>query len=166
MILLRYFHVYDILNDYNITRMIFYSLAHLLKLNVFSQLSTTNKHSFTIIIGTVLWSVLWQFTRSYTGNNIIIKSIHVGFYYIVIADLYTMFMASNVIYNDNTSNKNFHNVNYYDTLKMQPINTTLNKLSVLSNDNDEDVVSEVSEDVPIIDEKQDEIINTNDVIAS
>lgn len=101
--------------------MIFYVLAHLLRLNFFSHWTVVNKHSFTIIIGTLLWSFLWQFTRSYTGNSIILKSIYTGFYYIVVADLYTFFMSSSSIYNDNIYNKNFHDINYYNTLEMQPI---------------------------------------------
>ena len=149
--------------------MIFYILAHFLKLNFFSQLTATNKHSFTIIIGTLLWSILWQFTKSYSGSNIIMKSIYAGFYYIVVADLYTLFMASSEIYNDKTSIKTFDNINYNDTLEMQSfkkVDTTPNKSSVPTNDNGEDVVSEVAEDVPIIDEKQVDITNTNDVISS
>lgn len=140
--------------------MIFYALAHFLRLNFFSQWTTLNKHSFTIITGTLLWSVLWQFTRSYTGESIILKSIYTGFYYIVVADLYTFFMTSSSIYNDNIYKKNFHDINYYNTLEMQPIpvNTKINKQMYVSspiittNDNivqntDNDKLSEVSEDV-------------------
>jgi len=135
--------------------MIFYTLAHFLRLNFFSQWTTVNKHSFTIIIGTLLWSILWQFTRSYTGNSIILNSIYTGFYYIVVADLYTFFMTSSSIYNNNIYNKNFHDINYYNTLEMQPIpvssfNTTRNNSPILINkkETNEDIVSEVSEDVP------------------
>lgn len=102
-------------------RMIFYLFAHILKLNVFSQWTTVNKHTFTIIIGTLLWSILWQFTRTYVGNSIIIRAIYSGFYYLVIADLYTFFMTSQTIYDNNIYNKNFHDINYYNTLEMQPL---------------------------------------------
>lgn len=156
--------------------MIFYTLAHFLRLNFFSQWTTVNKHSFTIIIGTLLWSVLWQFTRSYTGNSIIIKSIYTGFYYIVVADLYTFFMTSSSIYDNNIYNKNFHDINYYKTLEMQPIpvkkfNKTINQPTppIPNNDNgtNEDIVSEVSEDVSTNDDKPTiETINKNEEIVT
>lgn len=112
--------------------MIFYSLAHFLRLNFFSQWMTVNKYSFTIVVGTLLWSVLWQFTRSYIGNSIIIKSIHSGFYYIVIADLYTFFLNSSSIYSNNIYNKNFHDINYYNTLEMLPIPKSNKKTPISS----------------------------------
>ena len=158
--------------------MIFFTLANFLRLNFFSQWTTVNKHSSTIIIGTLLWSILWQFTRSYTGNSIIVKSIYTGFYYIVLADLYTFFMTSSSIYNDNIYNKNFHDINYYNTLEMQPIpvrsfNTKINKElhslspALTTNDNivqvpkiDDDKPSELSEDVS----NAEETINKNEEI--
>ncbi len=107
-----------------IIRMIFYLFAHILKLNFFSQWTTVNKHSFTIILGTLLWSILWQFTRTYVGNSIIIRAIYSGFYYLVVADLYTFFMTSRTLYDNNIYNKNFHDINYYNTLEMQPLPKT------------------------------------------
>lgn len=101
--------------------MIFYVLANTLKLNYFSQWSITSKHSFTVIIGTFIWALLWQFCKVYTGNSLILKTIYSGFYYLVIADLYTFFTLSGSMYNDNIYNKNFHDINYYGTLEMQPI---------------------------------------------
>jgi hypothetical protein len=148
------------LNDSNITRNDFLYTCSFVE---------TNKHSFTIIIGTLLWSILWQFTRSYTGSNIILKSIYAGFYYIVVADLYTLFMASNVMYSNNTANNNFHDINYYNTLEMQPVksfNATTNQLSKPSDNNGEDTVSEVSEDVPINnDETKVETTNKNEQLT-
>lgn len=140
--------------------MIFYIIAHLLKLNFFSEWTTVNKLSFTIIIGTFLWSVLWQFTRNYIGNSIIINSIYTGFYYLVIADLYTFFMSSTTMYNNNIYNKNFHDINYYNTLQMQPIRSNITKTTTLSSVQDEPPIntpeyehSDISDD--IVDDNQD-----------
>lgn len=143
--------------------MIFYIIANVLKLNFFSGWTVLNKHSFTIILGTFLWSILWQFTRLYTGDSIVLRAIHSGFYYLVLADLYTFLMMSSTLYNSNVHNNNFHDLNYYGTLEMQPFrssntnplttqNTMINDVKqeevhidnniTLSND---DTVSEVSD---------------------
>jgi hypothetical protein len=131
-------------SDNNITIMIFYLFANLLKLNFFSQWTIVNKHSFTIILGTFVWSILWQFTRTYTGTNVVLRAVYSGFYYLVLADLYTFFMTSGSMYNDNIYNKNFHDINYYGTLEMQPIRplytnkpTTLNTMINEINDSNE-----------------------------
>jgi hypothetical protein len=123
---LRCYCFFDIFSDNNTTKMIFYILANLLKLNFFSQWTVVNKHSFTIILGTFVWSILWQFTRTYTGTNVVLRAIYSGFYYLVLADLYTFFMTSGSMYNDNIYNKNFHDINYYGTLEMQPIRPLYN----------------------------------------
>lgn len=146
--------------------MIFYGIAHFLRLNFFSQWMTSNKYSLTIVVGTLLWSVLWQFTRSYIGNSIVIKSIHTGFYYIVIADLYAFFLNSSSIYSDNIYNNNFHDINYYDTLEMQPIpkstiQTSISSPKVSTKDdvvktNDLDKLTEVSETVSTSEENKNE----------
>lgn len=141
------------LNDNNIIEMFFYILANLLKLNSFSEWSIVNKHSFTIMIGTFIWSILWQFSKTYTGHSMILKAIYTGFYYLVVADLYTFFMTSSSIYNNNIYNKNFHDLNYYGTLEMQPMKTmnkSTNKVNAdtinIEKKTDDDIASEDTDD--------------------
>lgn len=146
--------------------MIFYIFANLLKLNFFSQWTIVNKHSFTIILGTFVWSILWQFTRTYTGTNVVLRAIYSGFYYLVLADLYTFFMTSGSMYNDNIYSKNFHDINYYGTLEMQPIRpiytnkpSTLNtKINEINETKQED--TQVDNDVSLLvnDKVGDEVV--------
>lgn len=142
--------------------MIFYLLANFLKLNFFSAWTTINKHSFVIIFGTFVWSLLWQITRLYTGTSIVLSAIHSGFYYLVVADLYTFFMTSSKVYDNhdnNINNHKYHDLNYYGTLEMQPLkplmtgNTIINdvKQEEVQVDNNvsmssDDTVSEVIDD--------------------
>lgn len=134
-------------SDNNITEMIFYIFANLLKLNVFSQWTIVNKHSFTIIIGTFIWSILWQITRTYTGTNVVLRAVYSGFYYLVLADLYTFFMTSGSMYNDNIYNKNFHDINYYGTLEMQPIRPLYtNKPTMINEINDSNETKETKQE--------------------
>lgn len=136
--------------------MFFYILANLLKLNSFSEWSIVNKYSFTIMVGTFIWCIVWQFSKTYTGQSIILKAIYTGFYYLVVADLYTFFMTSSSIYSNNIYNKNFHDLNYYGTLEMQPIknmkesiNKTDTNITNIEVKTDDDIASEQSTDESI-----------------
>jgi hypothetical protein len=114
---------------------------------LFSEWKHINKHSFTIIFGTLIWSILWQLTKVYNGNSIILKAIHSGFYYLVLADIYTFFVSANTIYNNNIYNQNYHDINYYGTLEMQPIrnvNNVSDKENIETNNTTQDETNDTT----------------------
>jgi hypothetical protein len=71
--------------------MIFYLLSKAFKLKWLSSWKGINKQSFIVIFGTLIWSIVWQLVKGYTGDNVVMKAINSGFYYLVLADIFIFF---------------------------------------------------------------------------
>lgn len=93
--------------------MIFFLLSQLSN-NIFSNV---NRQAFVTILGTFIWTITWQVVKTYSGANIIMKAIHSGFYYLVLADLYNFIMYG--------AHRNFEPIQEYSPVivHQSPLNT-------------------------------------------